>query len=63
MKEMRKEEDGIFLQTKHTVRLASKNFLEIKNTVFVQRAGLPIFKVLPDGKRKVLPGLEKVFGI
>jgi hypothetical protein len=24
---------------------------------------LPIFKVLPDGKRKVLPGLEKVFGI
>lgn len=55
------KEELIFLKTKHTVRLAPKRFQEIKNTIFVQRVGLPIFKVLNDGKLKPLPGLERIY--
>ncbi|MDR0607992.1 MAG: hypothetical protein LBG52_06740 [Candidatus Peribacteria bacterium] len=45
----------ILLQTKHTIRAVNKRFLEIQHQLFIQRAGLPIFKVLNNGERKPLP--------
>ncbi|MDR3168860.1 MAG: hypothetical protein LBU27_03770 [Candidatus Peribacteria bacterium] len=50
----------LLLQTKHTIRAVAKRFSEIKNQLFIQRAGLPIFKILNDGQQKPLSGLKKI---
>jgi hypothetical protein len=50
----------LLIQTKHTIRAVAKRFSEIQHQLFIQRAGLPIFKVLSDGQRKPLPGLKKI---
>lgn len=50
-----------YLQTKYTVWATTKQvkeFLDGNDGLFIERAGLPAYKVLADGKRKKLTHLK-----
>jgi len=50
----------IFLQTKHTIRAVTKKAVWFLDILYIDQAGLPIFKVLNNNEWKPLEGLEKL---
>jgi len=52
--------DIVLLQTKHTIRAVAKKAVQFLDLLYIDQAGLPIFKILNNGEWKALEGLDKL---